>query len=298
VSSWHGKSRGGVWGYKFFTVVLKNLGLSFAYFFLRFVVIYFILFSPKSLKSSFHYFYSILGYNKIQSVVKIFKNYFIFGQILLDKAAIMSGFKTNLTFDFEGEEHLRKMVEDKTGGLLISAHIGNFEIAGYLLKRLNTKINIVIFDAEHQQIKQYFSDILLIKHVNVILIKNDFSHVYEISNAFKNKEIVCLHGDRFVEGSKTILCNFFGREAYFPTGPFYLAAKFKVPVSFVFAMKETKNHYHFYGSSLRRFEYPANLIKRNEVLTGIVNDYILELEKIIKKYPEQWFNYYMFWKKS
>ena len=296
MSSWQGKSRGGVWGYKFFTVVLKNLGLPFAYFFLRFVVIYFILFSPRSLKSSFHYFHSILEYNKIQSFVNILKNYFIFGQVLLDKAAIMSGFKTNLTFDFEGEEHLRKMVEAKTGGLLISAHIGNFEIAGYLLKRLNTKINIVMFDAEQQRIKQYFSDILLNKHVNVIPIKNDFSHIYEISNAFKNKEIVCLHGDRFVEGSKTVLCNFLGKEAYFPTGPFYLAAKFNVPVSFVFAMKETKNHYHFYGSSLRQFEYPANLKKRNEVLTGIVNDYILELEKIIKKYPDQWFNYYMFWK--
>jgi len=297
VSSWQGKSRGGVLGYKLFILALKYLGLPYAYFFLRFVAAYFVVFAPISFRSMYFYFNKILKKNSVVSVVKIYKNYFLFGQVLLDKAAVMARFKTNLTFDFEGEEHLHKMVEGKTGGLLISAHIGNFEIAGYLLSRLNAKINIVMYDAEHQRIKKYFSDILLNNHVNVISIKNDYSHIYDLSNALRNKEIVCLHGDRFVTGSKTVETIFLGRKALFPSGPFYLAAKYNVPVSFVFAMKETKNHYHFYGSPLHFFGNSGTMDKRNQVLKTIVEKYISELEKIILKYPEQWFNYYMFWEK-
>ena len=62
-------------------------------------------------------------------------------------------------------------------------------------------------------------------------------------------------------------------------------------------MKETKNHYHFYGSPLHFFENSGTMDKRNQVLKTIVEKYISELEKIILKYPEQWFNYYMFWEK-
>lgn len=295
MSSWKGKTRGGLFGYKFFISILKYSGLTVAYFFLRFVVIYFFLFSPKSFRFSLFYFNKVLHYNFFNSFIKIYKNYFVFGQVLLDKIAILAGFKTNLTFEFDGENHLRKMVTGNTGGLLISAHVGNFEIAGFLLKRLNTKINIVMYDAEHTRIKDYLSNILNNQNVNIIVIKNDFTHIFEINKALNNKELVCIHGDRFVQGSKTLSCDFLDKKALFPTGPFYLSVKFNVPVSFVFAMKDTKSHYHFYATPSKKYEYPQNLEKRNTVLKEIIKQYITELEKIIYKYPEQWFNYYDFW---
>jgi len=298
VSSWKGKTRGGLLGYKFFISILKYSGLSVAYFFLRFVVIYFFLFSPKSFRFSLFYFNKILHYNFFNSFIKIYKSYFVFGQVLLDKIAILAGFKTNFTYDFDGENHLKKMVTGNTGGLLISAHVGNFEIAGFLLKRLNTKINIVMYDAEHTRIKDLLSNILNNQNVNIIVIKNDYSHIFEINKALNNKELVCIHGDRFVQGSKTLSCDFLGKKALFPTGPFYLSMKFNVPVSFVFAMKDTKSHYHFYATPATKYEYPQNLEKRNDVLEKIIKQYITELEKIVYKYPEQWFNYYDFWGKD
>ncbi len=295
MSSWKGKTRGGLFGYKFFISILKYSGIAVAYFFLRFVVIYFFLFSPKSFRFSLFYFNKVLHYNFFNSFIKIYKSYFVFGQVLLDKIAILAGFKTNFTFDFDGENHLRKMVTGNTGGLLISAHVGNFEIAGFLLKRLNTKINIVMYDAEHTRIKDYLSNILNNQNVNIIVIRNDFTHIFEINKALNNKELVCIHGDRFVQGSKTLSCDFLGKKALFPTGPFYLSVKFDVPVSFVFAMKDTKSHYHFYATPSKRYEYPQNSEKRNAVLNEIIKQYTSELEKIIYKYPEQWFNYYDFW---
>ena len=106
---------------------------------------------------------------------------------------------------------------------------------------------------------------------------------------------MCIHGDRFVKGSKTMAVDFLGEKALFPTGPFYLAMKYNVPVSFVFAMKERKTHYHFYASPPEFYQQQGIQMKRDQTIHAIIKDYICELEKTIRKYPSQWFNYYNFW---
>jgi len=292
MSSWEGKTRGGVLGYKIFVWTLKHLGISFAYFLLYFVVTYFIFSSGKAFTAIFSYFHKILGYNRIRSLKSIYKNYYLFGQILLDKIVMLAGFESKFTFDFEGEEYLRKM---EKGGLLISAHVGNWEIAGNLLKRLDKKINILLFDAEHQQVKGYMSEIMTDRNVNFIVIKQDLSHLLEIKQALTNGEIIAMHGDRFIEGNKTVPIDFMGKLALFPTGPFNIAAKFKVPVSYVFAVKDTKTHYHFYATPLQWIEYSSNLKKREQDFRLAVSQYVSALEKIVVKYPIHWFNYYNFW---
>ncbi len=204
---------------------------------------------------------------------------------------MMSGIKNKFTFHFDGEENLRKIVELKRGGLLLSCHIGNWEIAGNLLKRLDTKVHIVMFDGEHEKIKKYITRVTGERSVNVIVIKNDISHIYEISEAFKNNELVCMHADRFVEGNKTMTANFLGKDARFPMGPFVLATTFKVPVSFVFAMKETMCHYHLFASDIKEYGQKG----RKELMQEMLNDFVMEMEQKVKQYPEQWYNYYNFW---
>jgi predicted LPLAT superfamily acyltransferase len=99
---------------------------------------------------------------------------------------------------------LREMVEQKKGGLLLSAHIGNWEIAGHLLKRLGTEIHIVMYDGEQQQLKDYLESITEKHSARIILIKNDLSHIYAIQEALNKNAFVCMHADRFLEGNKTI----------------------------------------------------------------------------------------------
>ena len=87
---------------------------------------------------------------------------------------------------------------------------------------------------------------------------------------------------------------FLGKKAKFPAGPFILADKFKVPVSFVFAMKESKLHYHFFATP--PMEY-TNEDRTGDVQRKMLNDFVGEMEKRVKQYPEQWYNYYEFWEK-
>ena len=100
-----------------------------------------------------------------------------------------------------------------------------------------------------------------------------------------------MHADRFLEGNKTLTANFLSEPARFPMGPFLLASKFKVPVSYVFAVKESKLHYHLFASDIKDYATVA----KNEIMPQMLTEYVQEIEKKVKQYPEQWFNYYNFW---
>jgi len=297
VATWKGKTRGGLTGYKIFVTVLKYFGLPAAYFLLRFVALYFFLFNPHSFSVIFQFYRERFGYGLFKSGSYVYRNYYRFGQVLLDKIAVMAGFGVKYDFTFEGEEHLRKMVSEKTGGLLISAHIGNFEMAGYMLERLKTVVNVIMFDAEHEKIRDYLADVAD-RNYKIIVIKDDNSHIYEINNAFRERQIVCIHGDRFLSGSKKMKSEFLGEEAFFPTGPFYMAMKFNIPVTFVFAMKESNKSYHFFASPPVYYRQEGQQHKRDQTILKIIKEYIRAMEITIRRYPEQWFNYYNFWDKD
>ncbi len=294
MASWKGQSRGNLLGYKIFVTLLKKFGLKPAYFILRFVALYFFIFSPASFRIIYHIYHHRLKFGFFKSILFVYRNYFIFGQVLLDKTATLAGFRSKFTFDFEGEQYLREMAAGNSGCLLISAHLGNFEMAGHMLERLDSSVNIIMLDAEYQRIKNYLSSITQ-KSFHVIAIREDNAHVFEINTALENKEILCIHGDRFLEGSKTLEIEFLGEKARFPTGPFYLAMKFGIPVSFVFAMKERKSHYHFYATPPKHYQQQGNPASRDEMLKTIIQDYINQVEQKLRQYPDQWFNYYNFW---
>ncbi len=141
----------------------------------------------------------------------------------------MAGIENNLTYDFDGEDNLRAIVSGGRGGILLSAHVGNWEAAGHLLRRLETRVNVVMYDGEHQQIKAYLDQVTGGRNLNVILIRPDMSHVYAMGEALQKNELICLHADRFLEGNKTSVKNFLGEDAQFPMGPFYYRQVFACP---------------------------------------------------------------------
>jgi len=289
--SWQGKSKGKPLGYRIFVSVLKIGGLRPAYLLLRFVTLYYLLFSFKSTQSIFSYFRKRHGYSIIKSIFKVYQNYNLLGQALVDKVVVISGIRNHLTFDFDGIENLQKIAALKRGGLLLSAHVGNWEAASHLLKDIDANINIVTFDGEDQAIKEYLESVTGKSKVNFIIIKDDLSHIFKISEAFSNNELVCMPADRFLEGNKTVTVKFLGAEAKFPVGPFMLAAKFNVPITFVLAVKETTFHYHFFASEIKEYLY----LDKDEMIQQMINDFVVYMETKVKEYPEQWYNYYNFW---
>ncbi|MBN2238014.1 MAG: hypothetical protein JW729_10665 [Bacteroidales bacterium] len=293
MSKWKGQSRGNKLGYSIFIYLIQNFPLVFAYGLLRFVSFYFVLFSNK--EHQYLFFNRVCKTNRFQSFFKIVQNNFLFGQVLVDKIAILSGNRKRFTYTHDGIENIEGM---KEGGFLIGAHMGNWEIASELLDNFSVKVNVLMLEAERAEIKKLLSSVQAEKKMNIIAINEDLSHLIEIQKALDRKELVVLHGDRFIGNAKSISIEFFGKKARFPYGPFYMAAKFNQPISFVFAIKETKKHYHFYASEAKVYPALSSIKKRTEIVQSIASEYVQLLQNRVAKYPTQWFNFYDFWEEK
>ncbi|WP_103863441.1 lipid A biosynthesis acyltransferase [Aquimarina sp. I32.4] len=287
-TEWKGKSRGSVLGYKIFVFLIKKVGLSAAYLILYFVAIYFCVFSISSSKSIYYYLHKRLGHNKYKSIVKIFRSYYVFGQTIIDKVAISSGLRNKFTYTFDGVELINEALRQKKGGILISAHLGNFEIAEHFFGELeeNASISILTTNTEHTAIKDYLESVMQKSAINYIFINEDLSHIFEINAALARNEIVCITGDRYLEASKYLTQDLLGQEARFPSGPFLLASRLKVPILFVYVMKETNTHYHLYARKAKAKQRDAK---------GLLKEYTESVQWMLEKYPLQWFNYFDFW---
>ena len=291
MNKWDGKSKGTVLGYKIFVFFIKNVGVKSAYLILYFVASYYFIFLKKSNASIFYYFKKRLGYSYLKSKAMVFRSYYTFGQTIIDKIAIGAGLKDKFTYEHDGKEFIINLLEGKRGGVLISAHIGNFEIAEYFFSELdfNFKINLVTTDLEHSTIKKYLESITEKPKINFILINDDLSHIFEINSALAKNELVCFTGDRYFEGVKSLSEKLLGEEALFPAGPFLIASRLRVPVVFVYVMKESNLHYHLYTRE-------AKVKHRDE--KGLLKEYTESVESMLRKYPLQWFNYFDFWNKQ
>ena len=289
MSQWDGKSRGIVLGYKIFIFFIQKFGIKASYFLLYFVALYFFLFSRKGRNANYYYFHKRHGYSKFKSVFSVYKSYFVFGKTLIDKFAISTGLKEKFTFEFDGEHNIHEISQEKKGGILISAHVGNFEMAQYFFSRTSqhSEIYLVTTDNEHNVIKDYLESISLESNMKFILIKDDMSHIFEINNALRNNDLICFTGDRYFDGSKTLKGKLLGKETNFPAGAFLLASRLKVPVIFLYIMKEPKLHYHFYAEKA---------VFKNRDAEDLLKQYTQSIEQKLKKYPYQWFNYFDFWK--
>lgn len=294
MAAWDGKSKGSKSGYSFFVFILRTFGVLPTYIVLYPAAFYFFVQPNQAWKSIYSFLRTKVGLSPWKAFIGVYRNFYIFGQTLVDRVIVMAGYG-QFTFTFDGEENLVRMAEEGHGGLLVSAHLGNWEIAGHLLYRIKAKINIVMFEGEHEKVKEYMDRVKGEKNVNIISIKEDLSHLYAINDAFERKELVCIHGDRFLPGTRTVEVSFLGEGACFPCGPLLMAAKYNVPVSFVFAMKEHASHYYFSATKGTVYTYDRDRIKQTEQLQHTLLTFVQLIEKNIRKYPYQWFNYYNFW---
>ena len=175
---------------------------------------------------------------------------------------------------------------------MIGAHVGNWEIGVPFFDDYGKKINIVMYDADHRRIKEILEKNGQDKDFKIIPVNEDnLTHVFRITEALNKKEYVCFQGDRYLNKEKLLTGTLLGQKAPFPAGPFLLGSRMKVPVVFYFAMREPGRTYRFH---FIRTE-PVIRTKEKKAETALLEQYTAALDQILKRYPEQWFNYYSFW---
>ena len=288
MAGWSGKSRGTLLTIRMYVFIIRKFGLYPAYFLLIFITLYFFIFAPSSTRSMYYYFRRRFGYTGFSAFTNVYKTYFKYGKIQLDRVLITAGMKERYTFDFDGIEHIENLRKLNKGGILLTAHIGNFNLAKHFFDEQHTStiINLVISDFEHENIKNYMESVTGKSAVKIIVLQKDLSHIFKMNQALKNNELLVFAADRYMEEAKTWEADFLGAKAKFPQGPFKLAIRNDIPVLFVHIMQEQKFHYHFYARPY---------IPEKKSPKEVLKTYIENLEKMVKKYPHQWYNFYDYW---
>ena len=280
---WDGKSRGGAFGYAFFIFLIRHAGIRMAYAFLSVVVIYFIPFAPKATKAVWFYNRHIRKYGFWQSLWKLYAHYYVFGQTLIDKMACKSGLEDRYGFDFENYEDFLQCL-DAGPVIIIGAHVGCWEIGAAFFGKYASKLNVVLYDGEDKKIKGALQKMPMPYKV-IELNEGGISSLLKMKILLDKGEYVCFQGDRYMETSPVLTKDLMGRLARLPQGPFVLAAKFKVPVVFYFAMRERGMRYAFHFTEL----------KGCETVDSVADAYVDCLEHIMELSPPQWYNFYNQW---
>ncbi len=284
---WDGKTKGSLWGYRFFICCIRFLGVRISYFFCIWVSGYFLLFARKQRNGLVQFYQKGFGYSGGKSLRYAASNFYEFGKIIIDRIALRTPRKRLYTHSFSNEAVLRNMYESGRGGFLFSGHVGNWENAGNLIgERITSKINILMLDAEVEKIKQLVENNVEPARYNLIPLKEDMSHLILIHQALKRNEMIALHADRTVPGQKTFTFPFLNGTAQFPAGPFIMAYKFKVPITFVYAIKTTSTHFSLSATD--------PVVGGTDVHSPeeIAERYVKRLEELVKQAPTQWFNFY------
>lgn len=292
---WEGTTGGGRYGQRFLFWILTIIKVSFLYPLLFGIIPFYMIFRRKGYHAIYSYFRIQHQQSRGKAFCSTFCNHLIFGRVVLDKFALLAGNYQQFHIHVEGIEHFNKLINSDTGFIVASAHVGNFELIGHCFKQNKKKINGIVFGGEGKEFQTQRIKSLLRSNINLIPVCNDMSHLFAMKEAIDNGEVITMPCDRLFGSKKHYVANFLGSEAIFPIGTFRLAAQLNAPVLAMFIMKEKGLNYKAYVYPLQVLDNEKSSVIKAEFLA---KQYVNVLENTLKKYPEQWFNYYNFWEKE
>lgn len=293
---WKGKTGGGMLGQQGLILFFKFLNLRIGYSIMALVIPFYMLFSYTNCRVIYHFFRKRLGASPWRSFIGTYRNHYLFGQIILDRFVLFAKGKSPFELEITGNEHFVRLINGEKGFIIAGSHIGNFEIAGYLLRQEKKKINGLVYAGETETVRIHREKILKHNNIHLIPVKDDMSHLFTIHAALQNGEIVSMPCDRMLGSPKCVTCSFLNGKADFPIGAFSLADTLEIEAISIFVIKTSRKKYTLYIKPVKT-DVQQTENHKHERIAGYVRAYVEEVEAIVRRYPEQWFNYHEFWKK-
>ena len=305
-NNWAGTTYGNEWMHRWLIRLLRHIDTRVLYVFVAVFVIPVCLMLNPSRGIIYRYFRQRIGYGRLKSAWKTYVNHCLFGQVVVDKFAMYAGKKFDIVV--EGDERFTELTKQQEGFMLLSAHIGNYEIAGYTLVSKEKRLKALVFAGEKASVMRNRNKMFAQTNTDMIAIRPDMSHLFEIDKALTDGEIVSMSADRINGSPKFIEHDFlgaspaehasdaesYGAKAKFPLGPFAIATARSVNVLAVNVMKSSLRGYKIYVTPLH-YDKSA---PRQEQIKQLSDAYVSELERLVRKYPTQWYNYFDFWGES
>ena len=228
---------------------------------------------------------------------KTFQNY---GQYLLDYMVmhrLRPSNKEKWVVEEVGGNYMIEALRGGKGVICITPHLGNWEIGGLLFSFKGGNLNVLTLDERDLNTKSFREEMRRSRGIKNLYIdpKDDSPMaILDVVKALRRNEIVALLGDR-VESQKTMDFDFFGKKTPFPIGVAMLAMATGAPVLPVFVVMERNRKYRGIIEAPIHFESPSRE-DREEIIRKGMERLLKKFEGYIEKYPDQWYNFYSYWK--
>lgn len=284
--AWSGTTAGSTWMHRTLIGLLRFVDVRVVYVVTALFVVPVCLFTALG-RNAYRYFRRRHRMGRLRAAGWTVANNFMFAQVVVDRFAQYAG--RTFRIDVEGYGHYLSCKD--TAYVQLSAHVGAYEMAGYRFTATGQPFNALVFGGEAASVMEGRDRLFARRHIRMIPVREDGSHVFDISSALSRGEIVSLPADRRWGSDKTVTATLLGAPARFPAGPFALAAMRGLDV---LAVNVVKTAWNTYTVSVTPLAYDKTLPRR-EAVRSLVEKYAAVLDDVVRRHPAQWYNYFDFW---
>ncbi|MFH2002329.1 MAG: lysophospholipid acyltransferase family protein [Planctomycetota bacterium] len=191
----------------------------------------------------------------------------------------------------EGDENLRRCLENGKGALAVTGHFGSWELMAAAFPKRGFPVSLLVGEQKNKQVDTLFNS-LRTRH-ELELIPLDMA-LRGILRALKRNRLIALLGDQEARHGAGIEITFFGRPTLTYPGVALFAIKAGAPVLCPFIVRQGTGLDHLITMEPHLEFTPSGDREEDiRILTQLHSD---RLEAWIRKYPDHWFWGHKRWK--
>ena len=188
-------------------------------------------------------------------------------------------------------EYLNEVLQKGKGGILVSAHLGNWEMGGAILSMLGFPLSVVALEHKDPRVNALFNAQREV--FGSMVIQADVAVRRVLEHLQKNRLVAILADRDF--GNRGIMMDFFGRQTMIPKGAAFFSLKTGVPIVPIFFIRKTDEHFEI---NIYPPIYPPDLRGTKiteDTVVAYIHRYLTTIEGEIRKDPSQWLLFREFW---
>ncbi len=194
---------------------------------------------------------------------------------------------------FEGLEHLEAARAKGRGVVLVSGHLGSWEIMACAIVRHGLPLSVIARKTSDGRVSEFVVDVRQRLGVETILRGSTGAARVVLRTLRSGGGLAALIDQDF--RGKGIVTEFFGRPARTPTGPISLALRAGAPLVYMLTWRMAD------GTHRVRFEAPIELDREgdtNRTVEDATVTFTRWLEARIREHPDQWVWIHRRWRRA
>ena len=174
----------------------------------------------------------------------------------------------------EGRENLEKALSRKKGLIVVSAHVGHWEMGAMVMARLGYPIHILALQHRDERIDAIFKHRRRHYGIQTIPVGHSMRGCFQ---TIEQNHILALNGDRLFTRKGTMI-RFMGKNVVWPVGPAKMALATGAPLLTAFCLPAEKDRY------VLRIEGELT----PSTAEGMTQEYAQRVEAVIRQHPAHW----------